>query len=188
MTGCDSNIQSDLEVGRPSSTQIGRRQFVRIAGAAVFSLSVIKQAQATEPPSKAKENQMEITRNGSQASVAGPADWFTGNTRIDPLFNPHEPARAAAASVTFEPGARTAWHTHPLGQTLIVTSGVGRVQVEGGPIEEIRPGDVVWFPPGVKHWHGAAPTTAMTHIAIQEALEGKVVEWMEHVTDEQYGT
>ena len=129
---------------------------------------------------------MDITRNGSQPSIAGPADWFTGTTRIDPLFNPHEPARAGAASVTFEPGARTAWHTHPLGQTLIVTSGVGRVQVWGGPIEEIRPGDVVWFPPGEKHWHGASPATAMTHIAIQEALDGKVVEWMEHVTDEQY--
>ncbi|KAA5545491.1 cupin domain-containing protein [Roseiconus nitratireducens] len=130
---------------------------------------------------------MEIRKNGSQASVSGPADWFTGQTRIDPLFDPHDPARAAGASVTFEPGARTAWHTHPLGQTLIVTSGVGRVQVWGGEIQEIRPGDVVWFPPGEKHWHGASPTTAMTHIAIQEAQDGKVVEWMEHVTDEQYG-
>lgn len=129
---------------------------------------------------------MEITRNGSQASQAGPSDWFTGKTRIDPLFGPHEPARAGAAIVTFEPAARTAWHTHPLGQTLIVTSGLGRVQVWGGPVEEIRPGDVVWFPPGEKHWHGAAPDKAMTHIAIQEALDGEVVEWMEHVTDEQY--
>ncbi|MCA9061135.1 MAG: cupin domain-containing protein, partial [Planctomycetaceae bacterium] len=111
---------------------------------------------------------MEITRNGSQASLPGPSDWFTGNTRIDPLFGPHEPARAGGASVTFEPAARTAWHTHPLGQTLIVTSGLGRAQVWGEPIEEIRPGDVVWFPPGVKHWHGAAPDKAMTHIAIQE--------------------
>lgn len=130
---------------------------------------------------------MEIKKNGSQASVTGPSEWFTGKTRIDPLFEAHEPARAAGASVTFEPGARTAWHTHPLGQTLIVTSGAGRVQVEGGPIEEIGPGDVVWFPPEVKHWHGAAPDKAMTHIAVQEALDGKVVEWMEHVTDEQYG-
>ncbi|MCA9150056.1 MAG: cupin domain-containing protein [Planctomycetales bacterium] len=130
---------------------------------------------------------MEIKRNGSQASVSGPSDWFTGKTRIDPLFDHHEPARAAGACVTFEPGARTAWHTHPLGQTLIVTSGVGRVQVWGEEIQEIRPGDVVWFPPGEKHWHGAAPSTAMTHIAIQEALDGKVVEWMEHVTDAQYG-
>lgn len=130
---------------------------------------------------------MQITRHGSQPSKPGPADWFTGDTRIDPLFAPREPARAAGVNVTFEPGARTAWHTHPLGQTLIVTSGLGRVQVWGGSIEEIRPGDVVWFPPGVKHWHGASPTTAMTHIAIQETLAGKVVDWMEHVTDEQYG-
>lgn len=129
---------------------------------------------------------MEITRNGVQASMEGPPAWFTGETRIDPLFNPHEPARASGASVTFEPRARTAWHTHPLGQTLIVTSGLGRVQVWGGPIEEIRPGDVVWFPPGVKHWHGASPTKAMTHLAIQELLDGQAVEWLEHVTDEQY--
>ena len=130
---------------------------------------------------------MEITKLGSQDSVKGPAEWFTGTVRIDPLFQAHEPARAAGASVTFEPGARTAWHTHPVGQTLIVTAGVGRVQVWGGRIEEIRRGDVVWFPPGEKHWHGAGPTIAMTHIAIQEAKDGKVVEWMEHVTDEQYG-
>jgi quercetin dioxygenase-like cupin family protein len=129
---------------------------------------------------------MRITRNGSQASGKGPADWFTGMVRVDPLFQPQEPARTAAASVSFEPGARTAWHTHPLGQTLIVTSGVGRAQSEGGPVEEIRPGDVVWFPPGVKHWHGASPTVAMTHIAIHEALDGKVVEWMEKVSDEEY--
>ena len=129
---------------------------------------------------------MEITRSGSRPSGRGPADWFTGTVRIDPLFQPHDSARAAAASVTFEPGARTAWHTHPLGQTLIVTFGAGRAQRWGGPIEEIRPGDVVWFPPGEKHWHGATATTAMTHIAIQEALEGKVVDWMEQVTDEQY--
>tara|TARA_R100000750_G_scaffold60658_1_gene50343 strand:+ start:215 stop:610 length:396 start_codon:yes stop_codon:yes gene_type:complete len=130
---------------------------------------------------------MEITRNASQPSVSGPADWFTGKTRIDPLFNAQAPARAAGASVTFEPGARTAWHTHPLGQTLIVISGLGRVQVEGKPIEEICPGDVVWFPAGVKHWHSDSPNNAMTHIAIQEAFDGKVVEWLEHVTDEQYG-
>src|SRR3954464_12420361 len=129
---------------------------------------------------------MEITRSGSQPSNKGPADWFTGTVRIDPLFQPSAPARVAGASVTFEPGARTAWHTHPLGQTLIVMAGAGLVQREGGPIEAIHPGDVVWFPPGEKHWHGAAPTTAMTHIAIQEALDGKVVEWMEKVTDEQY--
>src|SRR5437762_11545822 len=118
--------------------------------------------------------------------VKGPADWFTGTVRIDPLFQANAPARTAGASVTFEPGARSAWHTHPLGQTLIVTSGCGWAQRAGGPIEEIRPGDVVWFPPDEKHWHGATPTAAMTHIAIQEALEGKVVEWMEKVSDEQY--
>jgi quercetin dioxygenase-like cupin family protein len=129
---------------------------------------------------------MEIKRVGSQPSSPGPSDWFTGTVRIDPLLQANPPARAAGASVTFEPGARTAWHTHPLGQTLIVTAGRGRAQRWDGPIEEIRPGDVVWFPPGEKHWHGAAPTTAMTHIAIQEQLDGKVVEWMEKVTDEQY--
>ena len=116
----------------------------------------------------------------------GPEDWFTGTVRIDPLFQAPEPARASGAYVTFEPGARTAWHTHPLGQTLIVTAGFGRVQLEGGPIEEIRLGDVIWFPPGLKHWHGASPTTAMTHIAIQESLEGRAVDWMEKVSEEQY--
>ena len=130
---------------------------------------------------------MNITKNGSLPSGVGPADWFTGSVRIDPLFQSPDPARAAGARVTFEPGARTAWHTHPLGQTLIVTSGLGWVQREGGSIEEIRPGDVVWFEPGEKHWHGASATVAMTHIAIQEAKDGKAVEWMEHVTDEQYG-
>ena len=129
---------------------------------------------------------MDIKRAGSQASGQGPKDWFTGQVRIDPLFQANDPARVAGACVTFEPGARTAWHTHPLGQTLIVTTGLGRAQRLGGPIEEIRPGDVVWFPPGEKHWHGASPTAAMTHIAIQERLDGKAVEWMEHVTDEQY--
>ena len=129
---------------------------------------------------------MDIKRSGSQPSAKGPADYFTGAVRIDPLFEAAEPARVRAASVTFEPGARTAWHTHPLGQALIVASGRGRVQRWGGPIEEIRPGDVVWIPPGEKHWHGATPTTAMTHIAIQEALNGSPVEWMEKVSDEQY--
>jgi len=129
---------------------------------------------------------MEIKRSGSQASCKGPADWFTGTVRIDPLFTAPAPARVAAAAVTFEPGARTAWHTHPLGQTLIVVSGLGCAQREGGPIEEIRPGDVVWFAPNEKHWHGATPTKAMTHIAIQEALNGNVVDWMEHVTEKEY--
>ncbi len=129
---------------------------------------------------------MDIKRNGSQPSVKGPTEYFTGTVRIDPLFEAPEPARAVGASVTFEPGARTAWHTHPLGQTLIVTAGCGRVQRLGGPIEDIRPGDVIWFPPGEKHWHGAAPNTAMTHIAIQEKLDGNTVDWMEKVSDEQY--
>jgi quercetin dioxygenase-like cupin family protein len=130
---------------------------------------------------------MKIQRVGSQPSAVGPADWFTGTVRIDALFGATAPARAAGNAVTFEPGARTAWHTHPLGQTLIVTAGCGRAQREGGEIEEIRPGDVVRFEPGEKHWHGASPTTAMTHIAIQESLDGKAVEWMEQVSEEQYG-
>ena len=129
---------------------------------------------------------MEITRIGTQPSGKGPGDWFTGTVRIDPLFQPNEHRRAAAATVTFEPGARTAWHTHPLGQTLLVISGVGWAQKEGGPIEEIHPGDVVWFAANEKHWHGASPTTAMSHIAIQEQLNGKVVDWMEKVSDQQY--
>ena len=130
---------------------------------------------------------MDITRNGSQASAKGSADYFTGAVRIDAPFKGSEPARVGGATVTFEPGARTAWHTHPLGQTLIVLSGAGLVQREGGPIEPILPGDIVWFAPGEKHWHGAARTTAMSHIAIAEALDGKVVDWLEHVSDEQYG-
>jgi quercetin dioxygenase-like cupin family protein len=129
---------------------------------------------------------MEIKRSGSQPSGKGPAEYFTGTVRVDPLFNPPAPARVTGAHVTFEPGARTAWHTHPLGQTLIVTSGCGRVQLWGGPIQEIRPGDVVWISPGEKHWHGAAPATAMTHIAIQEHLDGKAADWLEHVSEEQY--
>ena len=129
---------------------------------------------------------MEIKRIGSQSSNPGPADWFTGNVRIDPLVQANAPARVAASSVTFEPGARTAWHTHPLGQTLIVISGCGWAQRDGGTVEEIHPGDVIWFAPGEKHWHGATSTTAMTHIAIQEQLDGKFVDWMEKVSDEQY--
>lgn len=129
---------------------------------------------------------MDIKKNGSQPSNQGSADWFTGTVRIDPLFQAPAPARVAGASVTFEPGARTAWHTHPLGQTLIVTAGFGRAQRWGGPLEEIRPGEVIWFPPGEKHWHGAAPHTAMTHLAIHENLDGQVVNWLEKVSDEQY--
>jgi len=130
---------------------------------------------------------MDIKRNGSRPSGKGSPDYFTGTVRVDPLFEAPEPARVRGAQVTFEPGARTAWHTHPLGQTLIVTSGFGRAQRWGGPIEEIRPGDVIWFEPGEKHWHGATPTTAMTHFAIQEASSGKTVDWLEKVSDEQYG-
>jgi quercetin dioxygenase-like cupin family protein len=129
---------------------------------------------------------MEIKRNGSQPSAKGPAGNFTGHVRVDPLFQPNDSTRASGASVTFEPGARSAWHTHPRGQTLIVTSGCGRVQNWGGRLEEIRPGDVVWCPPGEKHWHGAAPTTAMTHISIVEQMDGKGADWMELVSDEQY--
>jgi quercetin dioxygenase-like cupin family protein len=131
---------------------------------------------------------MDIKKSGSQPSGKGLPEWFTGTVRIDPLFQAPAPARVVGASVTFEPGARTAWHTHPLGQTLIVTAGAGLAQRWGGPIDEIRPGDVVWFAPGEKHWHGAAAATAMTHIAIQEQLDGKAVDWLEHVSDDQYQT
>src|SRR3954469_13382668 len=129
---------------------------------------------------------MDIKRNGSRPSAKGPAEYFTGAVRVDPLFEAADPARARGASVTFEPGARTAWHTHPLGQTLIVMSGIGRVQRLGGAVEEIRPGDVVWFEPGEKHWHGASPTVAMTHIAIQESLDGRADDWLEQLSDTDY--
>jgi quercetin dioxygenase-like cupin family protein len=129
---------------------------------------------------------MDIKRNGSRPSGKGPETYFTGTVRVDPMFQAGDPARVSGGHVTFEPGARSAWHTHPLGQTLIVTSGLGWAQSEGGPIEEIRPGDVIWFPPGEKHWHGASATTAMTHIAVTEFLNGKNVDWMEKVSDEQY--
>jgi quercetin dioxygenase-like cupin family protein len=167
---------------------VTRRSFLKITGAAaVFAIPSILRAQPGAALTQRKELKMEIKRNGSQPSSKGPADWFTGTVRIDPLFQANAPARTSGASVTFEPGARTAWHTHPLGQTLIVTAGCGRARREGGPIEEIRPGDVVSFAPNEKHWHGAAPTTAMTHIAIQEQRDdSKVVDWMEKVSDEQY--
>jgi quercetin dioxygenase-like cupin family protein len=153
-----------------------------------FSLLALGFAQAghTQVSSGDRPQTVEITRNGSQPSTEGAADYFTGSVRINPLFPAHEPSRASGASVTFFPGARTAWHTHPLGQTLIVTAGVGWVQQWGGQIQEIRPGDIVRIPPGLKHWHGATATTAMTHIAIQEALDGKPVDWLEQVSDEQY--
>ena len=144
----------------------------------------------SETPLGAQEKTaaLQITRAGMQPSRAGQADLFSGAVRIDPLVSMHAPSRVAASYVTFEPGARTAWHTHPLGQTLIITAGLGWVQRQGGLIEEVRPGDVVWFMPGEKHWHGATPTTAMTHLAIQEALNGKTVDWLEKVSDEQYRT
>jgi quercetin dioxygenase-like cupin family protein len=166
---------------------LSRRSFLKTTGAALATPAILL-AQVEAPSPQTQQVNMEIKRIGSQPSVKGPEDWFTGTVRIDPLFQPNAPARTSGASVTFEPGARTAWHTHPLGQTLIITAGCGRAQREGGSIEEIHPGDVVWFPPGVKHWHGATPTIAMTHIAIQEALDGKVVDWMEKVSDEQYET
>jgi len=164
------------------------RMFVGTGGLVTLVMAGHAAAQTPTPvvPSKAENSIMDITRSGSQPSRKGPAEYFTGSVRIDPLFQAPDPGRVSGGSVTFEPGARTAWHAHPLGQTLIVTSGLGWVQREGGPIEEVRSGDVVWFPPGLKHWHGATPTTAMTHIAIQEAQDGKNVEWMEKVADEQY--
>lgn len=164
--------------------RVRRREFLIGVGSAL-AVSAIRPSHAGAG-SRPMEGNMEIARGGSQPSTKGPAEWFTGQVRIDPLFKAREPARTTGGCVTFEPGARTAWHTHPLGQMLIITSGCGRVQQEGGPVEEVRAGDVVWFPPGVKHWHGAGPTTAMTHIAIQEALDGKVGDWLEHVTEEQY--
>jgi quercetin dioxygenase-like cupin family protein len=164
-------------------TNLSRRSGLKLmAGLAATAIGIPLPASAEQPM---KQN-LKVTRVGTRASVKGPADWFTGTVRIDPLFEHVDPGRASGANVTFEPGARTAWHTHPLGQTLIVTSGLGWVQQEGGPVEDIRPGDVVWFPPGVKHWHGASPTTAVTHIAVQESLNGSPVTWMEKVTDEQY--
>lgn len=173
-------------------TPIPRRAFLKVATAATVTAAVVTpavlQAQSQQPSPLSNHTTMDIQigRNGSRPSAKGPADWFTGTTRIDPLFAAKESARAAAALVTFEPGARTAWHTHPLGQTLIVTTGLGWVQGEGGLVQEIRPGDVIWFPPGLKHWHGATPATAMSHIAIQEHANGKVVDWMEKVSDQQY--
>lgn len=165
-----------------------RRAFLRALGVltAAPGLRAPGWNVAQQMPRERKGYEMEIKRVGSQPSAKGPSEWFTGPVRIDMLFQAPDPALVQGASVTFEPGARTAWHTHPLGQTLIVTGGCGWVQRWDGPVEEIRPGDVVWFPPGEKHWHGATPTTGMTHIAIQEKKDGKVVDWMEHVSDHQY--
>jgi quercetin dioxygenase-like cupin family protein len=164
-----------------------RHMLAASAGFAGLAAAGAAPAQAPTVPTRQRNGTMEIKRSGSQPSRKAPAEYFTGAVRVDPLFQAPDPARVSGSSVTFEPGARTAWHTHPLGQTLIIASGLGWVRREGGPIEEVRPGDVVWFPPGLKHWHGATPTTAMTHIAIQEALNGKSVDWMEKVSDEQYG-
>jgi quercetin dioxygenase-like cupin family protein len=163
-----------------------RRHMLAATGAAALSMAERAAAQAPSVTDARRSGTMEIIRNGSQPSRKGPAEYFTGTVRIDPLFAPPEPARASAGRVTFEPGARTAWHTHPVGQMLIIVSGLGWVQREGGPVDEVRPGDVVWFPGGLKHWHGATPATAMSHIAIQEAVNGKNVDWLEKVSDEQY--
>jgi quercetin dioxygenase-like cupin family protein len=164
------------------------RRGVIAGGSAGLAILIVGGRATAEKSNPGRSGMMEIDikRNGSRPSAKGSSDWFTGSVRVDPLFQAPEPARAGAGQVTFEPGARTAWHTHPLGQTLIITSGLGWVQRDGGSVEEVRPGDVVWFPPGLKHWHGATPTTGMTHIAIQESLDGKNVNWMEKVADEQY--
>ena len=159
----------------------------QLAVVALMAYALAAPVAAQTGAAASAPQELKIARNGSQASSKGPAQNFTGAVRVDPLFGASAPSRTAAAYVTFEPGARSNWHSHPLGQTLVVTAGVGRVQRWGGRVEEIRPGDVVWTPPGVKHWHGASPTTAMTHMAIQEQQEGKVVEWMEKVSDAQYG-
>jgi quercetin dioxygenase-like cupin family protein len=163
---------------------------MKLRATTVISLPLLAlalaQASQTTVSSGDVAKTIEITRNGSQPSRKGPAEYFTGAVRLDPLFQAQDPSRTSGSSVTFEPGARSAWHTHPLGQTLIVTAGTGWVQQEGGEKHEIKPGDVIWTPPGVKHWHGATATNGMTHIAIQESLDGKNVEWLEHVSDEQY--
>jgi quercetin dioxygenase-like cupin family protein len=157
-----------------------------VALVAVTGMGVASQTAKPNPEERNTTMQIQIQRVGSQASVRGPADWFTGTVRLDPMFDAEDPSRVSGASVSFEPGARTAWHTHPLGQHIIITSGLGWVQQEGGEIQEVRPGDVVWFPPAVKHWHGATPENAMTHIAIQESQDGSPVDWLEKVSDEQY--
>ncbi len=171
-------------MNRSSHPRIVRRDFIKFTGiaATTFVIPALGHGQINTEP----QSTMKITRNGSQPSITLPAENFTGTVRLDSPFRADAPARIGGGIVTFEPGARTNWHTHPLGQTLIVTSGLGLAQCWGGPIEEIRPGDVVWFPPGVKHWHGASPTTAMTHIAIAEQLDGKTSDWLEKVSDEQY--
>jgi quercetin dioxygenase-like cupin family protein len=194
----ESAVQS-LKVARPFEVDLQRlrihlrmvrEEFSRMGavtgGFAGLATAGPADAQARTAATQGKNEMLEITRSGSQPSRKGTTEYFTGAVRIDPLFQASDPARVSGSSITFEPGARTAWHTHPLGQTLIITSGLGWVQREGGSVEEVRAGDVVWFPPGLKHWHGATPTTATAHIAIQESLDGKNVDWMEKVSDEQY--
>jgi quercetin dioxygenase-like cupin family protein len=163
-----------------------RREFLMIGAAAAASLPVVDFALARTSQAQREESRMDIKRVGPEPSQDGPTEWFTGSVRVDMHFKAEVPSRVSCASVTFEPGARTAWHTHPLGQHLIVTSGVGWVQQEGSEVQEVRPGDVVWLPPNAKHWHGASPRNAMTHVAIQEAKDGSAVEWLEKVSDEQY--
>jgi quercetin dioxygenase-like cupin family protein len=170
---------------KPKTPMVTRRRILARTGSFAAAAGV---AAAPGPTlaMRARSEAMDIKRNGSRPSGKGPEAYFTGTVRVDPMFETGEPVRVTGGHVTFEPGARSAWHTHPLGQTLVITSGLGWAQLEGEPIEEIRPGDVVWFPPGVKHWHGATPTTAVSHIAITESREGKNVDWMEKVSAEQY--
>jgi quercetin dioxygenase-like cupin family protein len=168
-----------------ASMSLSRRTFFKTTGALLASPAILR-AQTGALVTQQQKFNMVIKRIGSEPSVKAPAEYFTGTVRIDPLFEANPPARVSGGSVTFEPGARNAWHTHPLGQILIVTAGCGWVQREGAPVEEVHAGDVIWFPPGEKHWHGATPTTAMTHIAIQEQVDGKAVDWMEKVSDNQY--
>jgi quercetin dioxygenase-like cupin family protein len=186
LKGSPKWLQLEVDAG---DAEIAHRRMLAVTGG-LAALAAARPTAADAPkltvPTKRSNETMEIMRIGSRPSGKGPTEYFTGSVRIDPLFQAPDPARVRGASVTFDPGARTAWHTHPLGQTLIVTAGCGWVQREGGPVEEIRPGDVVWFSPGEKHWHGATATTGMTHTALQEALDGKVVDWMEKVSDEQY--
>jgi quercetin dioxygenase-like cupin family protein len=174
--------------GRSGELIVTRRCLLGVTGMGLLATSGPGLAQIPMIPdvTERRKATMDIKRNGSRPSTKAPEAYFSGAVRVEPVFQVGEPVRLNGGSVTFEPGARTAWHTHPLGQTLIITAGLGWVQTEGGPIEEIRPGDVVWFPPGEKHWHGATPTTAMTHIAVQESLNGKNVDWLEKVSDEQY--
>jgi quercetin dioxygenase-like cupin family protein len=174
--------------GRSGELVVTRRCLLGVTGMGLLATSGPGLAQIPMIPdvTERRKATMDIKRNGSRPSTKAPEAYFSGAVRVEPVFQVGEPVRLNGGSVTFEPGARTAWHTHPLGQTLIITAGLGWVQTEGGPIEEIRPGDVVWFPPGEKHWHGATPTTAMTHIAVQESLNGKNVDWLEKVSDEQY--